>query len=77
MLQKVGPELFDRGVVEHGADRLPGVCVTAQFARYAGNPSSRDFVQVKPVHDGKTLGIATVYLQKADSGVKVTRIVWP
>jgi hypothetical protein len=53
------------------------VCVTAQFARDAGNPSSRDFVQVKPVLNGKTLGIATVYLQKADSGVKITRIVWP
>jgi hypothetical protein len=42
-----------------------------------GGEVMADSVQVKPVHDGKTLGIATVYLQKADSGVKITRIVWP
>lgn len=43
-----------------------------------GGEIGPDFVQVKPVQDGKTLGIANVYLQKdANGNVKITRIVWP
>jgi hypothetical protein len=50
----------------------------AQWEFQQGGESSPDFVQVKPVRDGKTLGIATVYLQKASGGnLRVALIAWP